>query len=143
MSTAFWIELLLALLAFAGAIVFVLKFKENLQRRAKAKQLRKILIPELQAVLPALAAQLFPNELGADSYRSNSEAIGRFNDGLKQLLEQSVVMFAEERAALSAFSSGLELLLPSLQSGELARNATDELVLLGQRAVHEMVENGY
>lgn len=143
MSTAFWFELVLAVFGFVGFIILVLKFKAGLLQRAKARQLRKLLVPELKAVLPALAAQLYQSEYDINPYSQNGGAITQFHLGLDHLLTQSSVMFPEERETLTEFSSALRSLLPSFQSGTLARAATEDLLLLGQRAVHEMTENGY
>ena len=143
MSSAFWVELLLALMGLAGSIFLVLKFKRNLLQRKRARRLRSILVPLVQAVLPELAAQLYTHEMDDNPFQKNGEKITRFCSHLDRWLKESTVLFPEEYATLSQFSSDLALILPSFQAGGPSRLATEELILLGQRVVHEMTENGY
>jgi len=143
LSPAFWIELLLALIGLAASIILVLKFKKSLLQRKKARRLRAILVPEFQVVLPELVAQLYPQESDVNPYLQSREVIAEFCGHLDGWLTESVVLFPEERATLSQFSSSLSLLLPGFRAGGPSKLATQELILLGQRAVHEMTENGY
>jgi len=141
-SSAFWVELILALIGLAVSITLVLKFKRNLLQRRKARHLREILVPEVEAVLPELAAQLYMHEKDENPFQYNGEKITQFCGRLDSWLKQSTVLFPEERATLNQFSSELSLILPSFQAGGPSRLATEELILLGQRVVHEMTEHG-
>lgn len=143
MSNAFWVELALALLGFVGFIMLVLKFKTGLVQRAKARQLRRMLVPEFQAILPALAAQLHSQEIGADSYAHNNVAIAQFARSLDHVLKDSDGFYSEEYAAMSEFVFALESVLPNFQSDTLSTRMVEELILIGQRAIHEMTENGF
>jgi len=60
----------------------------------------------------------------------------------ESLMAESEVLTPKEQDRLSGYLANLELMLPLYRAGELSPNAAKNLLLLGDRAITELEENG-
>jgi len=56
LSLSFWVNLLLALMVFAVALLFINRSKFRFVQRLRAARLRGKIVPKMQAILPMVAA---------------------------------------------------------------------------------------
>ena len=134
MSLSFWFDLLLAALVFAAAIVFIHQYKYGAIRDFRARRLRGKMIPKLTVLLTVMESSLAEQTISDpfDLYRARAD--------VESLIQQSGVLFSEERVSLADFMVMLSNYLAKEQAGTATRIDIEEAILAGQRAVTELKE---
>lgn len=133
LSLNFWVNLLLALIVFAIALIFINRNKIRAIRNFMADRIRRKAIPTLKAILPIIVSTLQSGQ--ADMY-----PLFRLRADLETLCAKSDVLFAEERTALSTFLAKLSSVLTAFKTDSVIQQELDDLILSGQRAIAELSE---
>lgn len=136
MSVTFWIDLLVALLIFLTAIVFVHQYKHGVIRDFRARRLRRKLVPRLQALLPIVIAKF-------DAEQPYLFQLFSLRADVESLVLQSSVLFDHERTALSEFMAMLSAVIAKYENGVATETNIEDVVLAGQRAIIELKEVGF
>jgi len=136
MSVNFWVDLLIAILAFLCAIVFVHQYKHGLIRNFRAKRFRRKLVSKLQELVP-IATGTFTGSQPDLMY------LFRIRADIEELLLQGSVLFNEERKALADFMAMLSAVTVKYETGLATPNNIEDVVLVGQRTINELTEIGY
>lgn len=136
MSVNFWIDLLIAILAFLCAILFVHQYKHGLIRDFRAKRLRRKLVSNLQELMP-IAADTFTGR------QPSMMPLFRIRADIDALLIQGTVLFNEERKALADFMAMLSAVTVKYEAGLATANNIEDVVLAGQRTINELNEIGF
>ncbi len=137
MSFSFWFDLLLAVLLFAAAIVFIHQYKYGAIRDFRARRLRGKLIPKLQALLGLIVSG------DSEQISDDQFVLFRARADVEALISQSSVLFDEERVVLADFMASLSAYLVKKESGMASTYDLEDAVLAGQRATIELTEIGY
>ncbi len=135
MSVDFWANLFLAFLVFCLGLLFVNRSKFEFVRKLQAAYLRNKLVPKLREILPMITSQL-------QSTEPDLFPLFRLKADIEALSAKSQSLFAEERAAITYFLAKLSTEIANFEAGTATARGLEELVLSGQRAVHELVELG-
>jgi len=136
-SFSFWFDLLLAVLLFAAAIVFIHQYKYGAIRDFRARRLRGKLIPKLQALLGLIVSG------DSEQISDDQFVLFRARADVEALISQSSVLFDEERVVLADFMTSLSAYLVKKESGMASTYDLEDAVLAGQRATIELTEIGY
>jgi len=136
-SFSFWFDLLLAVLLFAAAIVFIHQYKYGAIRDFRARRLRGKLIPKLQVLLGFIASG------DSEQISDDQFVLFRARADVEALISQSSVLFDEERVVLADFMVSLSAYLVKKESGMASTYDLEDAVLAGQRATIELTEIGY
>jgi len=136
-SFSFWFDLLLAVLLFAAAIVFIHQYKYGAIRDFRARRLRGKLIPKLQALLGLIVSG------DSEQISDDQFVLFRARADVEALISQSSVLFDEERVVLADFMASLSAYLVKKESGMASTYDLEDAVLAGQRATIELTEIGY
>lgn len=133
LSLSFWGNLLIALVVFIVALIFINRNKIRALRNFMADRVRRKAIPSLKAILPLIISTLQSNQ--ADMF-----PLFRLRADLEALCLKSGVLFAEEQTALSTFLAKLSSVLAAFKTGAVDQQQLDDLILSGQRAIAELSE---
>ena len=140
MSAQFWFKLLLALLIFLIALLFVNRSKFHVIQRLRASRLRSQLIPKMQAILPIISVSL------------NAEKVDLFplfklRADLEDMVLKANVLFDVEYLGLIDFLTKLSQQIGEFESNTEAlgnfskdQEGIDDLILCGQRVIKELTE---
>lgn len=134
MSLSFWFDLFLAALVFAAAIIFIHQYKYGAIRDFRARRLRGKLIPKLTVLLTVMESS------HSDETIEDPFALFRARADVESLIQQSGVLFSEERVLLADFMEMLSAYLAKRQIGSAVRTDIEEAILAGQRAVTGITE---
>lgn len=142
MSFSFWFDLLLAVLLFAGAIVFIHHYRYGAIRDFRARRLRSKIIPKLQALLTAITDHR-SSISGSEQANIDQFLLFRARADVEALISQSAVLFSEERVVLADFMVSLSAYLTKKESGVASTTDLENTILAGQRATVELTEIGF
>lgn len=137
MSLSFWVNLVLALMVFAGALLFINRSKFRFVQRLRAARLRDKIVPKMQAILPMVVAPL-PIE-AADLF-----PLFRLKADLEALSSRASVLYEVEQHTLANFLAKLSTHIARVEAGvtedALFKKNVEDLVLSGQRVIIEVTE---
>jgi len=136
-SLSFWFDLLLAVIVFAGAILFIHQYRYGAIRNFRARRLREKLIPKLQTLMTLVAGDLNEQASG-DPF-----SLFRARADVEALILQSSLLFVEERVVLADFMANLSTYLAKKELGVVSATDLEETMLAGQRATIELTEIGF
>jgi len=142
LSADFWIELAGMAFVFALVIIAIPKYRAYKVKTASAHRLRVEISDNIKFVLPNIA-DTSVQHVGADGRFSNDSTALKI--GLHQLdsvMTHSDVLYSEERERVARFRNGLHALIARYDTGELLSDMTEDLILLGERIILDLRENG-
>lgn len=141
MSSAFWIELVLALLGFTAVLCLLPQFRVRVLRRARARALRVKLAAKIQRLLPLIAVANRLGEFDEQALQQRSMLLTAMVNELHDMVNGPKVLFSDEYTSLNKFMFLLKANLPQLQLMGPATTQQEDLILLGQRMVSDLQEN--
>jgi len=137
MSANFWLNLISALLALGLGLLVIRSWKLGILRRWRARGLRRRLSPLIEQLLMQLAS-------AEDVPIVNSLIFLRQREEIESIYRRSRVLLDEERVALAEFLSSLSRFSGQQNIEPLSQSAQrEDLILKGQRLMHDMREFGY
>ena len=142
LSVSFWLELAAMAIAFILVIVAIPKYRTYKINRALAHRLRVEISDNIKFVLPNIADTSVQRLDATGSLISDSTAL---KIGLHQLdttLRRSGVLYSDELQRVGRFRNGLHALIARYDASELHSDATEDLILLGERIILDLKENG-
>ena len=137
MSADFWIDLTIALAAFAAVIMALPQFRGRVIRRVKARFLRPRLIASLQRLIGLIAVSIEADE---QLLAHRSDALQKASDELDAFLPSESVLYSDERKNLELFRMRLAPMMPDIKLGAPRSRELEDLILLGQRIVSDLRE---
>ncbi|MFT6407906.1 MAG: hypothetical protein ACJAQ6_001322 [Arenicella sp.] len=142
LSLDFWLDLAGVAIVFALVIVAIPKYRDYKIKTAAAHRLRVEVSDNIKMVLPNIAATSV-QKIGADGRLLNDSTALKFClFRLDTLIATLDVLYSEERDRVARFRNGLHALIGSYDAGKLMSVATEDLILLGERIVEDLRENG-
>ena len=142
LSLDFWLDLAGVAIIFALIIVAIPKYRAYKINAAHAHRLRIEVSDNIKMVLPNIAATSV-QKIDATGKLSNDSTALKFClfqlDGVILTLD---LLYSEERNRVSRFRNGLHTLIGNYDAGKLMSVATEDLILLGERIVEDLRENG-
>lgn len=142
LSANFWIDLSGVALVFGLVIVAIPKYRAYKIRKARAHYLRVEVSDNLKIVLPNIAATSVQTLGPNGELKNDSTALKFCLFQLDALIAKLDVLYSEEQQRVAKFRNGLHVLIGRYDSGELMSVATEDLILLGERIIEDLRENG-
>ena len=136
MSTKFWVHLSLALSLLPLTFYVVHSYRKGALKELRAKWLRRKIVATMEAILPHV-------QLLNDQMLANRFPLFRLRAELEQLYTHSDVLLPEEKSRLNLFLANLSALFSSSESGTASTRDMSDVLLLGQRVIHESNELGF
>ena len=93
-------------------------------------------------VLPNIAATSIQTLDASGHVSRDSTALKFCLFQLDDLILKFDILYSEERQRVSRFRNGLHGLIGRYDAGELLSMATEDLILLGERIIEDLRENG-
>ncbi len=135
MSTKFWVHLSLALSLLPLTFFVVHSYRKGVLKELRAKWLRRKIVTAMEALLPHV--QMLHIDVMANRF-----PLFRLRAELEQLYTHCDVLLPEEKTRLGVFLANLSALFSSTESGTATAGDMGEVLLLGQRVIHESNELG-
>jgi len=135
-STQFWVKLFVALSLLPLTFFTVHSYRKGALRELRAKWLRRKIVASMEALLPHV--QMLPSNQPANHF-----PLFRLRAELEQLAAHSDVLLIEEKNRLNLFLANLSALFSLSQTGEASTREMTDVLLLGQRVIHESTELGF
>ena len=129
-------------IAFGLVIVAIPKYRAYKVNTARAHRLRVEVSESIKFMLPNIAATSI-QRLDADGKLANDSTALKI--GLHQLdtvMTRAAVLHSEESDRVARFRNGLHALIARYDAGELLSTMTEDLILLGERIILDLRENG-
>ena len=142
LSADFWVELAGMAIVFGLVIVAIPKYRAYKVNTALAHRLRVEISNNIKFVLPNIA-DTSVQRINADGQLANDSTALKI--GLHQLdavMGRAEVLYSEERERVARFRNGFHALIARYDAGELLSDMTEDLILLGERIVLDLKENG-
>jgi len=142
LSLSFWLELAGMAIFFVLVIVAIPKYRAYKVNTARAHRLRIEISDNIKFVLPNIA-DTSVQRLNADGSLSNDSTALKI--GLHQLdmvIRRAEVLYSDERERVGRFRNGLHALISRYDAGQLLSEMTEDLILLGERIILDLKENG-
>ena len=136
MSTQFWVKLFVALSLLPLTFLTVHSYRKGALRELRAKWLRRKIVASMEALLPYV--QALPN-----GDRASHFPLFRLRAELEQLATHSDVLLVEEKNRLNLFLANLSTLFSLSETGLASTREMTDVLLLGQRVIHESTELGF
>jgi hypothetical protein len=142
LSASFWIELVGMAIIFGLIIVAIPKYRAYKINTARAHRLRIEISDTIKFVLPNIA-DTSVQRLSADGQLlSDSTALKIGLHQLDTVMVRSEVLFTEERERVARFRNGYHVLIARYDAGQLMSDMTEDIILLGERIILDLRENG-
>lgn len=141
-SANFWIELFAILLAFVAVIIAIPKYRAYQVNRARAHHLRIEFSDNIKMSLPNIASTSMQTLDDKGRVVNDSTALKFCLFQLDALIARYEVLFADEQTRVSKYRNGLHALIGNFDAGNHLTDATEDLILLGERIVEDLRENG-
>ena len=142
LSSAFWLELAGMAIAFVLVIVAIPKYRAYKNNTARAHRLRVEISDNIKFVLPNIA-DTSVQRIGPDGQLTNDSTALKI--GLHQLdgaMHGAEILYLEEKQRVARFRNGLHALIARYDAGDLQSIMTEDLILLGERIILDLKENG-
>ncbi len=142
LSLDFWIELIVMIFAFGVIIIAIPKYRAYRRKTALAHQLRVEVSDNIKFVLPNIADTSVQriNAVGQLSNDSTALKIGLHQ--LDTVMQRIEILYSEERERVERFRNGLHAFIARFDAGELISDRSEDLILLGERIILDLKENG-
>jgi len=132
-SLQFWINLFLAFLVLAVALIAINHSKISFIRKIRATRLRAKALQSMQVILPMIRQTFTDNE--ADLF-----PLFHLRAGLESMARKADLLFEVEKRELRQFLTRLSATVSRYESGLLNKSELYELELSAQRVIREMKE---
>lgn len=141
MSLDFWLELLTIALMFALVIYLMPRIRNYSLHKQQAVNLRVRISERINASLPAIAATVVSSNVNSQlAYQGND--LGFALQRLKALMTESSVLYADESERVQRFVDAMTKVNSDIGFGVSRKTETEDLLLLGQRILLDLKENG-
>lgn len=127
---------------FAAIVALIPIFRARWATKAKARNLRMRLSIKIYRLRPTFGALVDPSINTPKSIIASGDELVIMLERFENLMAESEVLTPKEQDRLSGYLANLELMLPLYKAGELSPDAAENLLLLGDRAIAELEENG-
>lgn len=141
-SANFWIEFGAILLAFIAVIVAIPWYRKYQINRARAHHLRIEFSDNIKMSLPNIASTLMQTLDEHGRVANDSTALKFCLFQLDALIARYEVLYSDEQTRVSKYRNGLHALIGNFDAGNNLSDATEDLILLGERIVEDLRENG-
>ena len=111
-------------------------YRKGVLRELRAKWLRRKIVNAMQALLPQIRLLL-------DEESGNRFPLFRLRAELEQLHSHNNALLDEEKARLSLFLASVSALVSSSEAGSASSVGMNDVIMLGQRIIHESTELGF
>ena len=135
MSFQFWLKLTVALSLLPITFVTVHSYRKGVIKELRAKLLRRKIITEMESLLPHVLS------LGSEAQEDHFPLF-RVRAKLEHLYTLSDVLLGEEKTRLGLFLGSLSTLFLMSEAGTALSSDAHDVVLQGQRVIHECKELG-
>ena len=142
LSLDFWLELVAIAICFGVIIVLIPKYRAYSINKTKAVGLRVRISETIKLSLPALAATSIQTLDDMGRVVRDSGALHFYSKQLAKQKSESHVLYEDERERVQRFVDQFNSLIVSYDAGQLGSGATEDLVLLGERILLDLKENG-
>jgi hypothetical protein len=142
LSIDFWLDLAGVAIIFALMIIAIPKYRAYKINTAHAHRLRVEVSDNIKMVLPNIAATSIQKIDTNGQLANDSTALKFCLFQLDTLISTLDVLYSEERARVARFRNGLHALIGNYDAGRLMSEATEDLILLGERIIEDLRENG-
>ncbi|MGK0373676.1 MAG: hypothetical protein ACJA2E_000143 [Arenicella sp.] len=142
LSLDFWLDLAGVAIVFALIIVAIPKYRAYKIKSAHAHRLRVEVSDNIKMVLPNIAATSIQKVDARGQHTKDSTALKFCLFQLDTLIATLDVLYSEERDRVARFRNGLHVMIGNYDAGKLMSVATEDLILLGERIIEDLRENG-
>ena len=142
LSADFWIELAAIALGFAMVIVAIPRYRRYRVNKTKAHHLRVEFSNSIKMSLPNIAATSMQTLDQFGRVANDSTALKFCLIELDGLITRFDILYSDEQSRVSKFRNGLHALIGHYNKGTQPSEETEELILLGERIVEDLRENG-
>ena len=126
----------------AAIVALIPIYTASTARKAKARNLRMRIATKLTRIRPTFAAISSEYDDSSASVILDSDGLVKVLEQLEALLVESESLLPKEQDRISAFVANLELMIPMCRAGELSSDEAVNLILLCDRVIAELEENG-
>lgn len=142
LSLDFWFELIAIGIAFAVIITLIPKYRNHSINKARAIDLRLRISETIQLSLPAIAATSIQTLSPSGEAIKDSQAMHFYSQKLLVHNSNAQVLYADERDRVQRFLDKFVLLIDDFEQDLQRSGATEDLLLLGERILLDLKENG-
>lgn len=142
LSLDFWLELVAIAVCFGVTIVLIPKYRTYSINKAKAVGLRVRISETIKLSLPALAATSIQTLDDMGRVVKDSGALHFYSKQLANQRSESHVLYDDERERVQRFIYQFNSLISRYDVGQLGSTTTEDLILLGERILLDLKENG-
>ncbi len=127
---------------FAAIVALIPIFRSSAARKAKARNLRMRIATKITRLKPTFAKISDKHSNPLQPVILSNEELKEILGQLESLLAESESLYPEEQDKISQFVANLELMIPLYIAEELDSDGAENLILLGERSINELEENG-
>ena len=142
LSLNFWIELAAIALGFVIVIIAIPRYRLYTVNKAKAHHLRVEFSDSIKMSLPNIAATSLQTLDEHGRVVNDSTALKFCLIQLDGLIAKFDILYSDEQSRVSKYRNGLHALIGHYDEGSQPSEATEDLILLGERIVEDLRENG-
>ncbi len=142
LSLNFWVELVAIAVCFGVIITLIPKFRAYSINKAKAVALRVRVSETIKLSLPAVASTSIQTIDAMGQPLKDARALRFYSQQLEGQLLEAFVLYEDERERVQRFMDKYTRLIQAYESDTLGSDLTEDLLLLGERILVDLKENG-
>ena len=142
LSLDFWLELIAIAACFALVIIWIPKYRAYSLNKLKAVNLRVRISETIKLSLPAIAATSMQTIDATGKLVLDSRALHFYSRQLQNHRSEAHVLYEDELKRVQKFIDKFTLLIQEYDGGRLGSGDAEDLLLLGERILLDLKENG-
>lgn len=142
LSLNFWVELVALALLFGSLIYLMPRIRTYSIRKQQAINLRVRISERINGCLPGIAVAAGQLRDTGNQLAPQTNTLDFTLQRLRALMTESSVLYSDERERVQRFIDAMQQMINDLESARYHKTETEELLLLGQRILLDLKENG-
>lgn len=142
LSLNFWVELIALALLFGLVVYLMPRIRTYSIRKQQAINLRVRISDRINASLPGIALTAGKLNASNGQLATDTNTLEFALQRLKALMTEASVLYSDESERVQRFIDSLEKVTVDFTSGRARLTETEDLLLLGQRILLDLKENG-
>lgn len=142
LSLNFWVELIALALLFGLVVYLMPRIRAYSIRKQQAINLRVRISDRINASLPGIALTAGKLNASNGQLATDTNTLEFALQRLKALMTEASVLYSDESERVQRFIDSLEKVTIDFTSGRARLTETEDLLLLGQRILLDLKENG-
>lgn len=142
LSLNFWVELIALVLLFGLVIYSMPRIRTYSIRKQQAINLRVRISERINGCLPGIAIAAGHLRDSTNQLAPQTDTLDFTLQRLRALMTESSVLYSDERDRVQRFIDAMQKMINDFESAKYNKTETEELLLLGQRILLDLKENG-